>query len=195
MRVAAERASGCRYGAALARSSGVRIRAAAAVAGSAPASSASDDEQLGAVDRLQPVAGRRLGGAEVDDHRAVVGDDDVGRAQRPVGEAGPVQCPRPAATPRRAARPRARRERACRAVALRRRPWPATIEPSGSDVRARSSGQLTPFPPGEEQQQSFVLDARGRATRPASRRRDRAGAARGSRGTAGRRRGCRARTP
>ena len=47
-------------------------------------------EQLGPVDRLQSGVRRRLGGAEVDDHRTLVGDEDVRRPQGTVGDATAV---------------------------------------------------------------------------------------------------------
>ena len=53
-------------------------------------------DQLGPIDRLITTAAGRRGRAEVDDHDAALavgarGDEDVGAAQRAVGEPGPVQ--------------------------------------------------------------------------------------------------------
>ena len=154
------------------------------------------DGELGAVERLQRGSGCRCGAAEVDDDRTVVSDDDVRRAQRPVGDPGGVEGA--GLGPDRVEKLRAEGSLGAQRVELASaddRPSPGpSIRRRG---RPRRAGRDTArrHDSGEEEEQTFVLHRPfQRAAQPLV-----AGIAEqqasGSRGTAGRRPGCPGRTP
>ncbi len=196
LRVAAVRASGCRYGAAPARSVG---REDPGCGGCRRFRRRPARRATRAARRDRSPAAASPAGASAAPRSTITGPSSVTtmlrRAQAPGGRARPacsVCASRHTASSSSACISSGARVSSCRPPTSS---MARTIDPSGSDMRARSSGQCTPLPPGEEQEKSFVLDARVRATPLASRRRDRAGAACDSRGRAGRRRGCPARRP
>ena len=193
LRVAADSASGCRNGDRRRERRAGRARAPRTRRPrSGPTSAASDASSSARSIACSRGGGRLVAEAEVDDHRPVGGDEDVGGAQRAVGDAGAVQRCDLAATPRRAAsssissgveRRRGGRPSTCSIA--------STIEPSGSAATRRDRGHAHAASPGQQQQQRLVLDVALERRSTASRRSGRAAPACGSRGRAGRRRGCR----
>ena len=135
----------------------MRIRAAAAVAGSGPASSASDTSSSA----RSIASSRSPAGASAAPRSTIIGPPSVTTmlAARNARWASPARCSvcasRHTASSSSPCISSGARVSSCRPPTSS---MAKTIEPSGNDMSARSSGQCHPFPPGQEEEQSFVLD-------------------------------------
>ncbi len=178
-RVAADRASGWRYGAAASRSSGASTRAAEAVAASGPTTAANEHSSSARSIALARESARRRRGAEIDDDDRgglFPADEEVPRPGGAVGQAGVMhrRQPSPGAVEELVASPvDARLERGQVGEDVVQRPTvdlvaderggPVGEPDDGPDLGARHAR-----PPAQHQEQRLVLDLIERPRRPPS---------------------------